>query len=61
MDLARYLLEEAGVAVVPGTAFGLAPYLRLAYALSDERLALACERIVSACARLQPLSAAPSA
>ena len=51
-DLARYLLEEAGVAVVPGTAFGLAPYLRLAYALSDERLRLACEQIVSACARL---------
>ncbi|VFR21579.1 Aspartate aminotransferase [plant metagenome] len=52
LDLARYLLEEAGVAVVPGTAFGLAPYLRLAFALSDERLKLACERIVAACGQL---------
>lgn len=53
-DFSRYLLEEAGVAVVPGTAFGLAPYVRLAYALSDERLQLACEHIVTACKRLQP-------
>jgi aspartate aminotransferase len=52
MDLARYLLQEAGVAVVPGTAFGLAPYIRLSFALSDERLKLACERIVAACAQL---------
>lgn len=51
-DLARYLIEEAGVAVVPGTAFGLAPYLRLAFALSDERLKLACQQIVAACALL---------
>jgi len=41
-----------GVAVVPGSAFGLAPYLRLAYALADESLKQACERIVLACARL---------
>ncbi|MBP6018871.1 MAG: pyridoxal phosphate-dependent aminotransferase [Burkholderiaceae bacterium] len=52
MDLAAYLLEEAGVAVVPGTAFGLAPYLRLSFALSDERLKAACEKIVAACAQL---------
>jgi aspartate aminotransferase len=51
-DFARYLLEEAGVAVVPGTAFGLAPYVRLAYALSDARLTMACELIVKACQRL---------
>lgn len=51
-DLASYLLQEAGVAVVPGTAFGLAPYIRLSFALSDERLELACERIVAACAQL---------
>lgn len=52
LDLARYLLEEAGVAVVPGTAFGLAPYLRFAYAVSDDRLRMACEQIVRACCRL---------
>lgn len=52
IDLARYLLEEAGVAVVPGTAFGLTPYVRLAYSLSDELLQTACEQIVAACQRL---------
>ncbi|OWT80176.1 MULTISPECIES: pyridoxal phosphate-dependent aminotransferase [unclassified Achromobacter] len=51
-DLARYLIEEAGVAVVPGSAFGLAPYLRLTFCIADERLQLACERIVAACAKL---------
>ncbi|WPB55644.1 pyridoxal phosphate-dependent aminotransferase [Xylophilus sp. GOD-11R] len=58
VDFARYLLEDAGVSVVPGTAFGLAPYVRLAYALSDENLRLACDRIVGACARLQPATEA---
>jgi len=53
-DFAGYLLEEAGVAVVHGAAFGLSPYVRLAYALSDERLRLACQRIVAACLALQP-------
>lgn len=52
-DFARYILEEAGVAIVPGTAFGLAPYVRLAYALSDEKLKQACEQIVAACQRLK--------
>jgi aspartate aminotransferase len=51
-DLAHYLLESAGVAVVPGTAFGMAPYLRMAYALSDADLREACERIVVACGKL---------
>ncbi|QHI99478.1 aminotransferase class I/II-fold pyridoxal phosphate-dependent enzyme [Xylophilus rhododendri] len=59
IDFARYLLEGAGVAVVPGTAFGLAPYVRLAYALSDERLREACERIVAACAALLPPESRP--
>jgi aspartate aminotransferase len=53
MDFAMYLLHAANVAVVPGSAFGLAPYVRLAYALSDERLRTACERIVVACGALE--------
>ena len=36
--LANALLEEAGVAVVPGESFGTPGYLRLSYALSDEQL-----------------------
>jgi len=51
-DFARYLLEEAGVAAVPGSAFGLAPYLRLTFCVAEARLRQACERIVAACARL---------
>lgn len=37
-DVAAALLDEAGVAVVPGSAFGLAPYIRIAYALDDAAL-----------------------
>ncbi|MFL9925528.1 pyridoxal phosphate-dependent aminotransferase [Herbaspirillum lusitanum] len=51
--LAAWLLEEAGVSVVPGSAFGMTGYLRLAYATADERLRLACEQIVNACQRLR--------
>jgi aspartate aminotransferase len=52
VDLCRYLLEGAGVAVVPGTAFGLAPYFRVSYSVSDEQLAAACTLIVEACKAL---------
>ncbi|MCE2563312.1 pyridoxal phosphate-dependent aminotransferase [Komagataeibacter sp. FNDCF1] len=34
VDLAQYLLTDGGVAVVPGAAFGLSPYLRLSFATS---------------------------
>jgi aspartate aminotransferase len=46
-ELARLLLEDAGVAVVPGSAFGLhgKQNLRLSYANSRENLAEALERI----------------
>ena len=49
---AAYLLDEAQVAVVPGTAFGLAPYFRVSYATSTEALEEACDRIEAACAKL---------
>ncbi|NVZ22353.1 pyridoxal phosphate-dependent aminotransferase [Pseudomonas costantinii] len=48
-DVAHALLEEASVAVVHGSAFGLAPYLRIAYALDDESLRQACEAIRRFC------------
>ena len=51
-DLAMYLLEEAHVATVAGSAFSLPGYLRLSYAASDEQLAQAMERIRVALARL---------
>jgi len=38
-DLAKLVLEQAEVAVVPGEAFGTPGYFRLSYALGDEDLA----------------------
>ena len=49
---ATALLEETGVAVVFGAAFGLSPNFRISYATSDEKLAEACKRIQRACAAL---------
>jgi aspartate aminotransferase len=47
-DLATYLLESVGVAVVPGAAFGLSPYFRISYVLDTELLLEACHRISQA-------------
>jgi aspartate aminotransferase len=44
-DFAEFLLEEALVAVVPGSAFGDDRCLRVSFASSDERLEEALERI----------------
>ncbi|MGL3608528.1 pyridoxal phosphate-dependent aminotransferase [Rhizobium sp. G187] len=48
-----YLLEEAHVAVVPGSAFGLSPFFRISYATSEAELVEALDRIEKACAALQ--------
>lgn len=48
----RYLMNEGGVAVVPGSAFGLAPYFRVSYATSRAVLEEACHRIAEATRRL---------
>jgi len=47
-DLANYLLESAGVAVVAGAAFGLSPYFRISYATNTDVLLEACHRISQA-------------
>ena len=49
---ATALLEETGVAVVFGAAFGLSPNFRVSYATSDEALKEACTRIQTFCASL---------
>ena len=46
---ATALLEDKGVAVVFGAAFGLSPNFRVSYATSDENLKDACQRIQSFC------------
>ncbi|HEY9022642.1 MAG: pyridoxal phosphate-dependent aminotransferase [Paracoccaceae bacterium] len=49
---ARALLEDTGVAVVFGAAFGLSPNFRISYATSDAALTEACARIQRFCAGL---------
>jgi aspartate aminotransferase len=51
-DFAAALLEEEGVAVVHGTAFGLDPYFRVSYATGTSLLEEACARIIRFCERL---------
>ncbi|MGB5948383.1 MAG: pyridoxal phosphate-dependent aminotransferase [Parvibaculum sp.] len=52
-DFVEALLEEEGVAVVHGEAFGLSPFFRISYATSTEALTKACERIQRFCASLR--------
>ena len=52
-DFAMQLLEETGVAVVFGAAFGLSPNFRVSYATSDDLLKDACKRISDFCASLR--------
>ena len=51
-DFATALLEETGVAVVFGAAFGVSPNFRVSYATSETILAEACRRIQTFCAGL---------
>jgi len=53
-ELADYLLSDAGVACLPGTAFGREGegYLRLSFATSIERLREGLKRMASALERL---------
>lgn len=48
LALAEHFLEHAGVAMVPGTAFGAPGHLRLSFALGLETLQQAVERIKAA-------------
>ncbi|GHC78361.1 pyridoxal phosphate-dependent aminotransferase [Limoniibacter endophyticus] len=52
-DFTDYLLEDANVAVVPGSAFGLSPYFRISYATSMNELKEALSRIERACSALR--------
>jgi aspartate aminotransferase len=52
MDVCAYLLEEALVAAVPGSAFGAEGYFRISYATSEALLTEACNRMAKAIAAL---------
>jgi aspartate aminotransferase len=52
-DFVTALLEDEGVAVVQGSAFGLGPNFRISYATSTSDLEEACQRIQRFCAGLK--------
>ena len=52
-DFVTALLEEEGVAVVQGAAFGLSPFFRISYATSTAALEEACRRIQRFCGGLR--------
>lgn len=45
LELAEYLIEHAGVALIPGSAFGLSGHIRISIATSMENLEKALDRI----------------
>lgn len=51
-DVVNALLDEAGVSTVHGSAFGLGPYIRIAYTLDDDSLAQACQAMQFFCRSL---------
>ncbi|MDQ2694951.1 MAG: pyridoxal phosphate-dependent aminotransferase, partial [Pseudomonadota bacterium] len=57
--LAEYLLTEAGVALVPGSAFGADGCQRLSFATSMDNLVNALERIGKALGRQRPAAGPP--
>ena len=53
VDFVTALLEEQGVAVVQGSAFGMGPNFRVSYATSNTALEKACAKIQAFCAGLR--------
>ena len=51
-DFCRYLLDHAGVAVVPGRAFGMPGHFRLSFAYDTDSLTQGLRRIADATAQL---------
>ncbi|MBN2725624.1 MAG: pyridoxal phosphate-dependent aminotransferase [Deltaproteobacteria bacterium] len=53
VDLANYFLDQSGVALVPGTSFGAPSHIRLSYALNNDRIEDALNRIAEAVIQLR--------
>jgi aspartate aminotransferase len=51
-DFVLGAIEHAGVALVPGSAFGLSPYFRLSYSLDTAQLRIAMDRLRRYCNEL---------
>jgi aspartate/methionine/tyrosine aminotransferase len=48
VEFAGRLLENCGVAVVPGEVFGMGGHIRISYAVSEDRLVSGFEKIAEA-------------
>ena len=53
VDVVLYLLDTVGVAMIPGSAYGVAPYFRMSIATGLEVIEEGCRRIASAVAALR--------
>jgi len=51
-SFSELLLKNTGVAVVPGSAFGMPNYIRISFATNDDNIIKACERINSFISKL---------
>jgi aspartate aminotransferase len=52
VEFTKYLLEEAKVAIVPGSAFGYEGFARISYCNSDDEIIEGMERIKKALEKL---------
>lgn len=52
IEFSEFLLNEAEIAVVPGSAFGAPSYIRISYATSMEKVKEAMKRMAAAVAKL---------
>jgi len=52
LDVVNYLLEDAHVGMVHGSAFGMPGYMRIAYAIDDTRLLEAMSRVAASLGKL---------
>ncbi len=53
VDVVLYLLDSVGVAMIPGSAYGVAPYFRMSIATRLEVIEEGCKRIAAAVAALR--------
>jgi aspartate aminotransferase len=53
IDVMEYFLDEANVAVMDGTSYGMSPYLRFSFATALPDIEDGCRRIAAACAKLR--------
>nr|WP_162595106.1 pyridoxal phosphate-dependent aminotransferase [Variovorax sp. PBL-E5] len=53
LDVMLFLLEEAGVASIDGTSYGMPAFLRMSFATSIDQIEQGCRRIRAACATLR--------